>query len=105
MVYSTSKKGNLVLTFNSPIGLERSATPDIETLSEGTESTMELWADNQGAPMSIEWNVPELDFYAEIGLEFDGQELVDYDGVFELPKEAIKLIRKAGYTVPKHFED
>jgi hypothetical protein len=40
---------------------------------------------------------------AEIGCWFDKNRLVDYDGVFELPKVAIKALRKAGWTVPRDF--
>lgn len=39
-----------------------------------------------------------------IGLTFDNKVLVDYDGVFSLPSEAIKLLRDNGYTVPDEFE-
>ena len=38
---------------------------------------------------------------ADIGLWFDGKSLEDYDGVFELPKEAIKLIDKLIINNPK----
>lgn len=41
--------------------------------------------------------------YAEIGLRFDGKELVDYDGVFELPKEVSSLLKENGYKA-EEFE-
>lgn len=37
-------------------------------------------------------------------LIFDGNELIDYDGVFELPTEVIKALREMGFTVDKDFE-
>ena len=58
-------------------------------------STMTLYTDH------IEWDIPTLDETVEIGLEFEGKTLVDYDGVFSLPKEAVKLIRQCGYRVPR----
>lgn len=33
------------------------------------------------------------------GLWFDGLELVDYDGVFELPKDVASVLEGAGYDV------
>ena len=37
-------------------------------------------------------------------LIFDGYNLVDYDGVFELPKEVIQAIRDLGFYVGEEFE-
>jgi hypothetical protein len=37
--------------------------------------------------------------YEEIGLSFNAnKELIDYDGVFELPKEAVVLLEHLGYN-------
>tara|TARA_R110000803_G_scaffold172017_3_gene234922 strand:- start:35 stop:265 length:231 start_codon:yes stop_codon:yes gene_type:complete len=38
------------------------------------------------------------DWYAEGGLEFDGKELVGYDGVFELSDFIINKLIELGYT-------
>lgn len=38
------------------------------------------------------------EWYAEGGLWFKGKELVDYDGVFELPTEVISILEKGGYN-------
>ena len=39
------------------------------------------------------------------GLWFEGKILVDYDGVFELPKEVIQALRDLGFYVdPEFFE-
>ena len=35
--------------------------------------------------------------YVEGGLWFDGNLLIDYDGIDELPEEVIKLIQELGY--------
>lgn len=52
---------------------------------------------------SIEWDIPNLGEFAEIGLWFEGGELHDYDGVFSLPAEAIELIEEAGFKVGDEF--
>ena len=39
------------------------------------------------------------DHYADIGLTIEGKELVDYDGVFELPKEILLMLKELGYTM------
>jgi len=36
------------------------------------------------------------------GLWFKGKELVDYDGVYSLPKEVAEKLRELGYKVPKN---
>ncbi len=41
---------------------------------------------------------------AEIGCWFDGNKLIDYDGVYVLNRWVIKALRKAGYCVPRDFE-
>lgn len=38
------------------------------------------------------------------GLWFEGKNLVDYDGVFELPKEVIQALRDLGFYVDPEFE-
>lgn len=37
--------------------------------------------------------------YSEGGLWFEGKELVDYDGCFELPKEVAIAVKDLGYDV------
>lgn len=106
MEFITNQNGNLQLNFSSPINVDNGITNEPQGVMQ---SEMELFKDDNGTPNAIEWTVYDKDGYMEfnegIGLWFDGKSLEDYDGVFELPKEAIKLIRKAGYTVPRHFED
>jgi hypothetical protein len=54
--------------------------------------------DNENDPCCAELISGE--HYAEIGLWFDGKELVDYDGVFSLPREVAVMLTDAGYRVP-----
>jgi hypothetical protein len=65
-------------------------------------STMTLYAD--GPHYFIEWDVPSLDTTEYIGLTFEHKTLTDYDGVMSLPREAITLMRKAGFHVPRKFQ-
>jgi hypothetical protein len=39
------------------------------------------------------------DYYADIGLSFENGKLVDYDGVFSLPREVGELLTDAGYII------
>lgn len=39
------------------------------------------------------------DFYAEGCLIFNGKELIDYDGIFELPAEILDKLDEHGYNV------
>jgi hypothetical protein len=65
-------------------------------------STMTLYAEHNH--YFIEWDIPELEICEHIGLTFEHKTLVDYDGVFSLPKEAIRFLRKQGFRIPKEFE-
>jgi len=49
----------------------------------------------------IEWEIPTLDEYVEIGImtKTGTKKVVDIDGVFELPREAVALLKKNGFNV------
>jgi hypothetical protein len=66
-------------------------------------STMTLYAD--GSHYFIEWDIPTLSMTETIGVWFEHKTLTDYDGAMSLPKEAISLLRKAKFHVPREFED
>lgn len=72
------------------------------------ESVMELYLTEDKTRGFIEWDVPELQELTEIGLRFEvyGDEVVltDYDGVFSLPYEAIKMLEEAGIFVSPEFK-
>lgn len=57
---------------------------------------------NQDNYSFIEWAVLDDDGevidYAEIGIFTEGKKVVDYDGVFELPIQAIQLLKKNGFN-------
>lgn len=56
-----------------------------------------LWVKSLGHYV-IEWEVGEEDDFEEIGIWTQGKKVIEYDGVFELPKEAIELLRQAGFV-------
>lgn len=70
------------------------------------KSTMTLYSmDDERGRGLIEWDIPSLETVVEIGLSFDiRRNLLDYDGTFSLPKQAVELIREAGFTVGEEFE-
>lgn len=96
-----TKEFNGEIKFRSPINKE--TTHSQEQLSEDAESTITVSIMSDGTG-SAEWDIPELDEDAGIGLWFEGNELVDYDGVFELPKELIDFLIKEGYNM-EYVED
>lgn len=69
------------------------------------ESTMELFFhEGQAGSGVIEWDIPDLDTTEHIGLTWDNDKnLLEYDGVFALPKEAITFLEAQGFTVSDEF--
>lgn len=106
--FSINKYGNHFLTFESPINSDNGY---INTYQGEHVSTMELFLhdDPDTGELStktngcgaIEWYVESLDMGANIGLWWRHGKLVDYDGVYELPPEAAKLLKKFGVSTPK----
>ena len=72
------------------------------------ESVMELYLTEDKTRGFIEWDVPDLQELTEIGLWFQTHEgkmmLTDYDGVFSLPYEAIKMLEETGVYVGAEFK-
>jgi hypothetical protein len=68
-------------------------------------STMELWECDGPGRYYIEWDIPDLERTEEIGIWFDTKtkELIDYDGVFSLPIQAIALLEEHGIKVGEEF--
>ena len=64
------------------------------------ENTMRLV--RNGRALAIEWVVgseAEPIDEAEIGVVIAGKKVIDYDGVFEIPKEALELLKEYGLDV------
>ncbi len=95
---STSPTPIGTLKFRSPINLEGSWGS--RPLAKRATSYMTLYfsRDNTGW---IEWEIPGLGMYEEIGLTFDitadgRRVLSDYDGVMSFPDQAVTLLEKHG---------
>jgi hypothetical protein len=86
------------LKFKSPINLD--ASWGSRQLAKKATSLMTLYF-YKDASGFIEWEVPALDIVEQIGLVFEldragKRTLIDYDGVFDLPKQAMDLLEKNG---------
>ena len=67
-------------------------------------STMELHKVEEGR-YYIEWDIPNIQTTENIGIWVDQDgELTDYDGIFDLPAEAVKLLRDNNIKVSHDFE-
>jgi hypothetical protein len=84
MKIEVNANGNLVRTFFNHNGTQ----------------TMEVFKDDQGVASLIEWDIPDLDETEHIGLWFEGNKLVDYDGIADyMPIEAIELLEFMCYNM------
>lgn len=82
------------LKFTSELVLERSITPNAQSLGVH-ESTMTLYKVKKNQ-YCIDWISPVA--HAEIGIwTTDDKVVTEYDGVFELCKEAVKLLNDNGF--------
>ena len=96
------------MTFSSPISEENSYMQ--RSLAKRAKSIMRLYFDADDASCgSIEWEIPKLDRVEYVGLRFGcnakGQRtLVDYDGVFSLPVQAMRLCERHGIDVTEMRE-
>ena len=83
------------LEFEAELVREYSAVPNVDSLGHRRQ-TMTLYAeDGRGL---IEWEAGDGEG-AAIGLIFEDRRVVDYDGVFSLPRQAEKLLEAAGYDL------
>lgn len=87
------------LEFESPINMENSFRA--WNVAEKAKSTMELYFYKDSLSGFIEWDIPELEMTEGISLGFELDEngkrtLVDYDGVFDLPTQAMDLLEQYG---------
>jgi hypothetical protein len=66
---------------------------------EEVEMTYHIQADPMKQYGSFEMYSDDGDYYAEGGLWFDKGELVDYDGIFELPQIIKNQLIKWGFSL------
>ena len=97
------------VNFKSRIVREFSSSPRPVGLGEH-DTTMTLYGPTLLSPArnnkyyAIEWDIPGAEETVEYGIWVQDGILVDYDGAFSLPSQAIKLLRDNGITVPVEFE-
>lgn len=99
------------LTFKAELVMEYGYKAEVDSLGK-YNCSMELRTktgnikDCNGG--DIEWitnpGKKNEEVIATIGVYWEGITLSDYDGIFSLPAEAIKLLRSVGIIVPKDFE-
>ena len=90
---------NLFCEFYSPINLESSF--QVIPVSKSMRSTMQFFphTDGKGCIEWVVWNGDGSDLFVEdIGLWWDAEtmEFDQYDGVFDIPREAMQLLQANG---------
>jgi hypothetical protein len=86
--------------FKEVIVMEYSYTDKVEKVGMAN-NTMTLWRTARDRGF-IHWSYDVIadkskSGEVEIGLWFDGRRVLDYDGIFSLPKEAIALLKRYGF--------
>ena len=79
------------------VGYETSMSPIVER--EKRTMMYNVWwnkEDERGGFEILDDETYGDDYYAEGGLWFDGKELTDYDGVFELDENVVKCLKDWG---------
>lgn len=104
---------NHKIAFTAPLNYDGGSSGLAYKLASGIAHTMELHAEFGTAkpPRSgradIEWSWlwPDGEEDCEhIGVWWENGTLVDYDGVFDLPKQAVHLLRRVGIRVGRSFQ-
>lgn len=89
------------IEFQANLVREYSSSSKVDQLGK-SNNRMTLYLSDDKKHANIEW-IYNLDTSQEdsvnIGIIFDGNNVVDYDGVFELPKEAEEFLKSLGYNV------
>lgn len=66
---------------------------------------VELWKNEKQVICAAEVYSNDQEEYVDVGLSVEDGELVDYDGVFSLPREVVAVLREAGVRVPRMMVD
>jgi hypothetical protein len=111
MKANLNESGNYELTFTSPIYIDNGYT---NTFMGRFKNVFELFIHetdkrNKNGSAIIKWCVYNIDDdiieNETIGVWFEHGKLIDYDGIFELPKQAKKILNAYGISVSKDFFD
>lgn len=89
------------LDFRCVVVKEYSYTSTPQILGDA-DNTMDLYLNDDRKEGCIIWDYlldKESMDEVVIGLWFENDELIDYDGVFELPEQAMQLIKRNGFTI------
>ena len=80
-------------------GLVRETVYGIVNEYPECDATIALY-DNKGGNYYIEWDIPEVDEFAGIGIfcHDDDKVVNDYDGVFELSEDIIEFLEENGFN-------
>lgn len=90
MSYKTT---GLTKQFNTSISIDNGF---VNNYQGEFDQTFELFKEDDTHFM-IEWDIPNMETTEHIGLTFDKDgNLIDYDGVFSVPDEAIEWIESLG---------
>ena len=82
------------------VGWEGTYTPHVDREKRTMEYTVIWNKDNQRGWFEIyDQESGGEDYYGEGGLWFKGNELIDYDGVFEIDEEVVKCLKDWGADV------
>jgi hypothetical protein len=93
------------MKFEAPVNLDDGYRNT--RLTDKANHEMIFRPSDDGVEGFIEWIVEFTDgrqYVEGIGLWFDSKELVDYDGVFEIPTQALDLLESLGYNVNDYRE-
>lgn len=108
---STMKTTGKTFKFNSPLNWEHSSGL-VVSISQHTESTFELFTKCGDIPHTgygqVEWTYTtdsQQPSVEQIGIWWTNNQLDEYDGVFELPKQAVEFIQSLGIQVGPDFLD
>jgi hypothetical protein len=91
--------------------INTTASLTLENAFNGSKSTIKLEvtvgikSDRYGWFEVYDIETGGQEYYAEGGLWFDNKELVDYDGVYELPDAVLNELSKMGYDVSEMLND
>jgi len=90
------------IKFQANLVREHGMSPRAEKLG-AFDNEMELRINDEGTKGCVVWNYQRSNGSGAdetvIGLWFKDKVLADYDGVFNMPREAQELIESAGYTL------
>ena len=81
--------------FQAPVNIDNGYTN--ERVAREVTHHMELFVN--GDEGTIEWIIEALDTVTHIGVWFTDKTLVDYDGVYEIPTQALDFLEHLGYNV------